>query len=231
MEYKKISQYQSLIAAIIILFLFFVPTPTILTAILLWIVIFIVSNQLTNNILISLFISTSFMALFFIFNGIGKRKVNYVPVNQFNDLFLENFEGGDDEGVDNENKLLVENPKKETEEINVEMQFDDEKEKPVKKISMMDNQKDDDEEDPFGKLDTGVFEDSDDDSDEDEVNEDDVGKSKNSTKKAYKAQKQLYDLTSATKKLQETMENLSAPLKKGQKIIESLEKFGISKFV
>lgn len=222
MEYKKIYQYQSLIAAFLILFLVFIPTPSIITYIFLWIIIFIVSNQLTYNISFSFFIATAFLALFIIFNHIGK-KTDYQPVNN---LFLENFDG------EEKNDLLVDNPKN-TEEINVDEHFKNDEnvekvEKPPK-ISMMDeNNKD--EEDAFGKLDIGDFEDSDEDSDNDDDN-DDVGKSKTSSKKAYKAQKQLYDLTTATKKLSEQMEHLSGPLKKGQKIIEALEKFGINKFV
>lgn len=230
MEYKKISQYQSLIAASLIIFLFFIPTPSVITAIFLWIIIFIVCNQLIHNLTFSIFIATAFLALFIIFNQIGKKKTHYQPINQFNDLFLENFDGGEQENQ--ENTLLVENPQKETEEINVDAQFKNDDEVEVEKppkISMMD-ENNNDEDDAFGKLDTGDFEESDEDTDNDD-DDADVGKSKTSSKKAYKAQKQLYDLTIATKKLSEQMEHLSGPLKKGQKIIESLEKFGIKKFV
>jgi len=227
MEYKKILQYQSLIAAFLILFLLFVPSPTIITVIFLWIIIFIVSNQLTNNFIISIFISTTFLALFIIFNEIGKKDNRYKP-HKFN-IFTENIENFDNnEKNETENKLLVENPKN-NETIDVDAQFtDDNVEKPPK-ISMMDENKNDDE-DAFDKLDTGDFEDSDEDTDDDN-DDSDVGKSKISSKKAYKAQKQLYDLTMATKKLSEQMEHLSGPLKKGQKIIESLEKFGLNKFI
>ena len=227
MEYKKILQYQSLIAAFLILFLLFVPSPTIITVIFLWIIIFIVSNQLTNNFIISIFISTTFLALFIIFNEIGKKDNRYKP-HKFN-IFYENIENFDNNEKDEtENNLLIENPKN-NETIDIEAQFtDDNVEKPPK-ISMMDENKNDDE-DAFDKLDTGDFEDSDEDTDDDN-DDSDVGKSKISSKKAYKAQKQLYDLTMATKKLSEQMEHLSGPLKKGQKIIESLEKFGLNKFI
>ena len=227
MEYKKILQYQSLIAAFLILFLLFVPSPTIITVIFLWIIIFIVSNQLTNNFIISIFISTTFLALFIIFNEIGKKDNRYKP-HKFN-IFNENIENFDNNEKDEtENNLLIENPKN-NETIDIEAQFtDDNVEKPPK-ISMMDENKNDDE-DAFDKLDTGDFEDSDEDTDDDN-DDSDVGKSKISSKKAYKAQKQLYDLTMATKKLSEQMEHLSGPLKKGQKIIESLEKFGLNKFI
>jgi len=229
MEYKKILQYQSLIAAFLILFLFFIPTPMVITCIFLWIIIFIVFNQLCNNIIISLFIATSFLVLFIIFNAIGKKDKTYIPVNQFNNLFLENFEGNNTENT--ENNLLVENPQKNenNNEIDIDLQFTEDKVEKPPKISMMDEKTDD--EDAFGKLDTGNFEDSDEDTDDDNDDEDNVGKSKTSSKQAYKAQKQLYDLTMATKKLSEQMEHLSGPLKKGQKIIESLEKFGINKFI
>ena len=227
MEYKKILQYQSLIAAFLILFLLFVPSPTIITVIFLWIIIFIVSNQLTNNFIISIFISTTFLALFIIFNEIGKKDNSYKP-HRFN-IFTENIENFDNnEKNETENNLLVENPKN-NETIDVDAQFTDDNEEKPPKISMMDENKNDDE-DAFGKLDTGDFEDSDEDTDDDN-DDSDVGKSKTSSKKAYKAQKQLYDLTLATKKLSEQMEHLSGPLKKGQKIIESLEKFGINKFI
>jgi len=91
---------------------------------------------------------------------------------------------------------------------------------------MMDNS--DNESDVFGKLDTGEFEDSDEDSDDDEGTlEKKAGKTTVSSKQAYKAQKQLYDLSTAVSKLHDNMEKLAPSLKKGQKIIESMEKMGI----
>ena len=223
MEYKKMLQYQSLIAVLLILFLFYVPSPTYITAFLLWVIMLIVFNQISNNIVFSFFVATSFLAIFSIFIAVG-NKGNYTPVTGFRDLFVEQFEG-----EKKNEELLLENPKK-TEEVDIDIMFkEDAKVEKPPKISMMDEAKKDEEE-VFGKLNTDDFEESDEDTDDDEDNLE-VGKSTVSGKKAYKAQKQLYDLTVATKQLSDHMEKLSGPLKKGQKIIESLEKFGLNKFV
>lgn len=99
-----------------------------------------------------------------------------------------------------------------------------------KKISMMasDNGGNNSEDDFFGKLNTGEFEDSDDDSDDDEKElEKKSGKTTVSSKQSYRAQKQLYDLTTAVEKLHSNMEKLAPSLKKGQKIIESIQSMGI----
>ena len=96
------------------------------------------------------------------------------------------------------------------------------------KISMMDKDSMSDD-DFFGKLDTGEFEDSDEDSSDDEAAlEKKVGKTSVSSKKAYKAQKQLYDLSTAVNSLHDNMNKLAPSLKKGQKIIESINKLGIN---
>ena len=224
-------QYQSLIAVLLILFLFYVPTPTFITAFLLWIIILIVFNQISNNVVFSFFVATSFLAIFIIFIAMGK-KGHYIPVTGFRDLFVEQFEGEGDGEKKKNPELLVDNPTK-NEEVDVDIMFkegaEDQKVEKPPKISMMDEAKKD-EEDVFGKLNADDFEESDDDTEADE-DELEVGKSTVSSKQAYKAQKQLYDLTVATKKLGDHMEKLSGPLKKGQKIIESLEKFGLNKFV
>jgi hypothetical protein len=100
------------------------------------------------------------------------------------------------------------------------------------KISMMDPLINDKVEKDAFDLDTKAFEDSDEDSDKDEKEDNmDVGKSKVSSKEAYKAQKQLYDLTVATSKLGKQLESLSKPLMNGQKIIENLNKMGIGKLL
>jgi hypothetical protein len=99
------------------------------------------------------------------------------------------------------------------------------------KISMMDSVDSSKEKDAFD-LDPKAFEDSDEDSDKDEKEDNmDVGSSKVSSKQAYKAQKQLYDLTVATSKLGKQLESLSKPLKNGQKIIEKLNHVGLGKFI
>lgn len=96
---------------------------------------------------------------------------------------------------------------------------------------MMDPVNNNIEKDAFD-LDPKAFEDSDEDSDKDEKEDNmEVGTSKVSSKQAYKAQKQLYDLTIATSKLGKQLESLSKPLKNGQKIIENLNKVGLGKFI
>jgi hypothetical protein len=100
------------------------------------------------------------------------------------------------------------------------------------KISMMDPLNNNIVEKDAFDLDTKAFEDSDEDSDKDEKEDNmDVGSSKVSSKQAYKAQKQLYDLTVATSKLGKQLESLSKPLKNGQKIIENLNKVGLGRFI
>ena len=100
------------------------------------------------------------------------------------------------------------------------------------KISMMDPINNDKIEKDAFDLDPKAFEDSDEDSDKDEKEDNmEVGRSKVSSKQAYKAQKQLYDLTVATSKLGKQLESLSKPLKNGQKIIENLSKIGVGKFI
>lgn len=237
MEYKKIIQYQSLIAALLILLLFTTPSPPYIIGIILWFIILIICNQITDKILFSFFIASAFLAIFIIFQALSSKGDYRVP-RELRNIFVENFDG--------ENEMTIENPKTEPkkdlekevkEVVDVDINIDVDKvmenpeKKPEKKISMMDVV-DKDEEDVFGKLNVVEFESSDEDSDEDEDEDDmEVGKSKSSSKKAYKAQKQLYDLTLATKKLGDYMDKLSGPLKNGQKIIDSLNKFGLNKFV
>ena len=223
MEYKKVKQYQTMIAAILFIFLIFIPTSKVITAMFLWIIIFIISNQFCNNFIFSLFISSLFIILYLIFNN--KKKI---------------------EGFEADNPHVVENPQ-ETDTDPIIEPVDEPVAEPVvepvaepvaepvvkrvqQKISMMDDVKND-EKDVFD-LDTGAFEDSDEDSDKDEKEENfAVGSSSVSSKQAYKAQKQLYDLTVATSKLSQQMDKLSGPLKQGQKIIETMNSLGLNKFI
>jgi hypothetical protein len=150
---------------------------------------------------------------------------------------IESFEGV--------NEMVVENPKDDNPEATnfvdnpvaeQPANLEDKKEDPPaaaieNKISMMDSVDTTKEKDAFD-LDPKAFEDSDEDSDKDEKEDNmDVGSSKVSSKQAYKAQKQLYDLTVATSKLGKQLESLSKPLKNGQKIIEKLNHVGLGKFI
>jgi hypothetical protein len=222
MEYVKIMQYQSLVAVILLFLVIFIRMPIIVVAIFLWIIIFIISNQLCKNILFSLFIASLFLVLYLVY---CYRSDSYQQ--------LESFEGV--------NEMVVENPKVDNPEATnfidnpvaeqpVNLEDTKESDKDESKISMMDplNKV---EKDAFD-LDPKAFEDSDEDSDNDEKEENmEIGKSKVSSKEAYKAQKQLYDLTVATEKLGKQLDSLSKPLKNGQKIIENLNKVGLGKFI
>jgi hypothetical protein len=217
MEYEKIRQYQSLVAVILLLLVIFIRMPIIVVAIFLWIIIFIISNQLCRNFLFSIFIASLFLALYLVY---CYRSDNCTQIESF-------------DGV---NEMVVENPKDDNPEAN---NFVDNPvaEQPAElsnetKISMMDPLNNDKVEKDAFDLDTKAFEDSDEDSDKDEKEDNlEVGSSKVSSKQAYKAQKQLYDLTVATSKLGKQLESLSKPLKNGQKIIENLNKVGLGKFI
>lgn len=152
---------------------------------------------------------------------------------------IESFEGVNDMVVENpkddnpEDTNFVDNPVAD-QPPNLEDKKNDQplKEIDEKKISMMDPLNNNIVEKDAFDLDPKAFEDSDEDSDKDEKEDNmEVGSSKVSSKQAYKAQKQLYDLTVATSKLGKQLESLSKPLKNGQKIIENLNKVGLGKFI
>jgi hypothetical protein len=224
MEYVKIRQYQSLVAVILLILVIFIRMPIIVVAIFLWIIIFIISNQLCRNILFSFFIASLFLVLYLVY---CYRSDSYQQ--------LESFEGV--------NEMVVENPKDDNPEATnfidnpvaeqpANLEDNKEPDKDESKISMMDPLNNNKVEKDAFDLDPKAFEDSDEDSDNDEKEENmEVGKSKVSSKEAYKAQKQLYDLTVATTKLGKQLESLSKPLKNGQKIIENLNKVGLGKFI
>ena len=94
----------------------------------------------------------------------------------------------------------------------------------------------DDDDDLFGKIDIGEYDDEDSDEDSDEDEDEDkiekkVGKTTHSSKKAYKAQKQLYDLNNTATALHKTLAKMAPTLEKGQKIMDMVEKMGIQKYL
>jgi hypothetical protein len=234
MEYEKIRQYQSLIAVILLILIIFIRMPIVIVAIFLWIIIFIISNQLCKNFLFSLFIASLFLVLYLIYCYRSGDSMQIESFEGVNEMVVENPKNDNPEAVN-----FVDNPiadldsKNEKEEKNESPAIESSDSKNNEdKISMMDNVKNSETDKDAFDLDPKAFEDSDEDSDKDEKEDDmEVGSSKVSSKQAYKAQKQLYDLTVATSKLGKQLESLSKPLKNGQKIIENLNKYGIGKLI
>jgi hypothetical protein len=229
MEYEKIRQYQSLIAVILLILIIFIRMPIVIVAIFLWIIIFIISNQLCKNFLFSLFIASLFLGLYLIYCYRSGDSMQIESFDGVNEMVVENPKDDNPEAVNFVDNPIADLPSK-----------DQKDESPIlemtpsgsTKISMMDNVKNSETDKDAFDLDPKTFEDSDEDSDKDEKEDNmEVGTSKVSSKQAYKAQKQLYDLTVATSKLGKQLESLSKPLKNGQKIIENLNKFGLAKFI
>ena len=234
MEYEKIKQYQSLVAVILLLLVIFIRMPIAVVAIFLWIIIFIISNQLCKNILFSVFIASLFLVLYLMFCYKTGQTQQIESFEGVNDMVVENPKDDNPEAtnfVDNP----VADPSSKNEEVTLTEQspnLEDKKETPENKISMMDPLNNNNVEKDAFDLDPKAFEDSDEDSDKDEKEDNmEPGISKVSSKQAYKAQKQLYDLTVATSKLGKQLESLSKPLKNGQKIIEKLNNVGLGKFI
>jgi hypothetical protein len=229
MEYQKIRQYQSLVAVVLLLLVIFIRMPIAIIAIFLWIIIFIISNQLCKSIMFSIFIASLFLALYITFCYKSGKTEQIESFEGVNDMVVE------DPKDDNPKETnFVDNPVAE-QPANLENKKDDvssdSPETVEKKISMMDNTDNSSGRDAFD-LDPKAFEDSDEDSDKDEKEDNmDIGSSKVSSKQAYKAQKQLYDLTVATSKLGKQLESLSKPLRNGQKIIEKLNNVGLGKII
>ena len=228
MEYEKMRQYQSLVAVVLLLLVIFIRMPIVVVAIFLWIIIFIVSNQLCKNILFSVFIASLFLVLYLMFcykTGGSPQIESFEGVNE---MVVENPKDDNPEATNFVDNPVMEQP------ANLEDKKDEQppKEADETKISMMDPLNNNKMEKDAFDLDPKTFEDSDEDSDKDEKEDNmDVGSSKVSSKQAYKAQKQLYDLTVATSKLGKQLESLSKPLKNGQKIIEKLNHVGLGKFI
>lgn len=219
------------IIAFLVLFVFFVPIPKLVSLIFIWIVLILLCHILSGCWYFSAFISTTFIAILFIFLIIKSRQDNL----EFKQAFIENFselERGNLPMLVGENLNKAEPSDKldkpNQQEIKAELPLPPlaNNPSPSNKIPMMDNLGEIDA--TFGQLDTGEYEDSDEDTDdnEDELDKK-VGKTTVSSKQAYKAQKQLYDLTTAVGKLKDNMDSLAPSLKKGQKIIESINSMGL----
>ena len=219
-------QYQSLVAVVLLLLVIFIRMPIAVVAIFLWIIIFIISNQLCKNILFSVFIASLFLVLYLMYCYRTGQTQQIESFEGVNEMVVENPKDDNPEATNFVDNPVAEQP----------ANLEDKKEDPPtaaieNKISMMDSVDTTKEKDAFD-LDPKAFEDSDEDSDKDEKEDNmDVGSSKVSSKQAYKAQKQLYDLTVATSKLGKQLESLSKPLKNGQKIIEKLNHVGLGKFI
>jgi hypothetical protein len=226
MEYEKIRQYQSLVAVVLLLLVIFIRMPIAVVAIFLWIIIFIISNQLCKNILFSVFIASLFLVLYLMYCYRTGQTQQIESFEGVNEMVVENPKDDNPEATNFVDNPVAEQP------ANLEDKKDDTPTAATEnKISMMDSVDSSKEKDAFD-LDPKTFEDSDEDSDKDEKEDNmDVGSSKVSSKQAYKAQKQLYDLTVATSKLGKQLESLSKPLKNGQKIIEKLNHVGLGKFI
>ena len=221
-------QYQSLVAVVLLLLVIFIRMPIVVVAIFLWIIIFIVSNQLCKNILFSVFIASLFLVLYLMFcykTGGSPQIESFEGVNE---MVVENPKDDNPEATNFVDNPVMEQP------ANLEDKKDEQppKEADETKISMMDPLNNNKMEKDAFDLDPKTFEDSDEDSDKDEKEDNmEVGSSKVSSKQAYKAQKQLYDLTVATSKLGKQLESLSKPLNNGQKIIENLNRVGLGSFI
>lgn len=231
MEYEKIMQYQSLVAVILLVLVVFIRMPIAVVAIFLWIIIFIISNQLCKNFIFSIFIASLFLVLYLMYCYRAGQSVQMESFEGVNEMVVENPKDDNPEATN-----FVDNPVADPSSKNDGVILEDKKDdnpsdSTENKISMMDPIDSTKEKDAFD-LDPKAFEDSDEDSDKDEKEDNmEVGSSKVSSKQAYKAQKQLYDLTVATSKLGKQLESLSKPLKSGQKIIENLNKVGLGKFI
>jgi len=238
---NNIWRYKALIAAFLVLFILLVPIPKIFSLAILWLAILLSVNALSENWIFSIFLATVFIAILFMFLLSKSKKDNL----EFRQAFIENFadKPESEEYIENfaddntpisvdqvplkDNEADIDKPN-ETEIQAAKIAIPETLPK-EKKISMMANENND-EDDFFGKLKADEFEDSDEDSDDDKEDGDlekKAGKTEVSSKTSYKAQKQLYDLTTAVTKLHDQMDKLAPTLKKGQKIIESMEALGV----
>ncbi len=216
---------QGLVIAFLIVLLLFIPIPVIGRFICLWILFVVICNLVSGDILFSLFISTFFVILFFLY--LGPKRTISVSGNM-----VENFEGGEgDDKLDTEMEITSKAPEKDLKDMNPSQLNNI-----VDKLNVSAGPSKDDDDDLFGKIDIGEYDDEDSDEDSDEDEDEDkmekkVGKTTHSSKKAYKAQKQLYDLNNTANALHKTLAKMGPTLAKGQKIIDMVEKMGIQKYL
>ena len=216
---------QGLVIAFLIVLLLFIPIPVIGRFICLWILFVVVCNLVSGDILFSLFISTFFVILFFLY--LGPKRTISVSGNM-----VENFEGGEgDDKLDTEMEITSKAPEKDLKDMNPSQLNNI-----VDKLNVSAGPAKDDDDDLFGKIDIGEYDDEDSDEDSDEDEDEDkmekkVGKTTHSSKKAYKAQKQLYDLNNTANALHKTLTRMAPTLEKGQKIIDMVGKMGIEKYL
>ena len=218
---------QGLVIAFLIVILLFIPIPVIGRFICLWILFVVVCNLVSGDILFSLFISTFFVILFFLY--LGPKSTS-----SFSGNTIESFEGGEDK-LDTEMEITANAPEKPPEKELKDMNPSQLK-NIVDKLNVSVGPAKDDDDELFGKIDIGEYDDDDSDEDSDEDEDEDkmekkVGKTTSSSKKAYKAQKQLYDLNNTANALHKTLSRMGPTLEKGQKIIDMVEKMGIQKYL
>jgi hypothetical protein len=218
---------QGLVIGFLIVILLFIPIPVIGRFICLWILFVVVCNLVSGDILFSLFISTFFVILFFLY--LGPKRTISVSGNM-----VESFEGGEDK-LDTEMEITVKEPEKAPEKDLKDMN-PSQLNTIVDKLNVSVGTSKDDDDELFGKIDIGDYDDEDSDEDSDEDEDEDkiekkVGKTAFSSKKAYKAQKQLYDLNNTANALHKTLTKMAPTLEKGQKIIDMVGKMGIQKYL
>ncbi len=220
---------QGLVIGFLIVILLFIPIPIIGRFICLWILFVVVCNLVSGDILFSLFISTFFVILFFLYLG-PKQTIS------FSGNTVESFEGGEgDNKIDIEMEITAQEPEKAPEKDLKDMN-PSQLNNIVDKLNVSVGPAKDDDDDLFGKIDIGDYDDEDSDEDSDEDEDEDkmekkVGKTTSSSKKAYKAQKQLYDLNNTANALHKTLTRMAPTLEKGQKIIDMVGKMGIQKYL
>ena len=221
---------QGLVIGFLIVILLFIPIPVIGRFICLWILFVIVCNLISGDILFSLFISTFFVILFFLYLG-PKRTIS------FSGNMVENFdgEGESKDKLDTEMEITAKAPEKAPEKDLKDMN-PSQLNNIVDKLNVIVGPAKDDDDELFGKIDIGDYDDEDSDEDSDEDEDEDkiekkVGKTTSSSKKAYKAQKQLYDLNNTANALHKTLIRMAPTLEKGQKIIDMVGKMGIEKYL
>ena len=221
---------QGLVIGFLIVILLFIPIPVIGRFICLWILFVVVCNLVSGDILFSLFISTFFVILFFLY--LGPKRTISISGNT-----IENFDGEGESGdkLDTEMEITAKAPEKAPEKDIKDMN-PSQLNNIVDKLNVSVGPAKDDDDELFGKIDIGDYDDEDSDEDSDEDEDEDkiekkVGKTSFSSKKAYKAQKQLYDLNNTANALHKTLTRMAPTLEKGQKIIDMVGKMGIEKYL